>query len=150
MSYEEHSSTMTSRTNAEGILKQAVDQLVIERNALRAEVEFLQKEVQRARAALMDFEKTKRERDELRAQADGFNNEVQMLRAEREVWGNIAQERNELRAEVVRLDDLADDRLADNERLRAALDKHHDLLSDEPGDCCQTCGLDYLANAKEC
>lgn len=30
------------------------------------EIEFLQKEMQRARAALMDFERTKRERDELR------------------------------------------------------------------------------------
>src|SRR5215469_9884303 len=35
------------------------------------------------------------------------------------------------------------------ERLRAALEKHHDLLSDEPGDYCRTCALDYLGRDKE-
>jgi hypothetical protein len=34
---------------------------------------------------------------------------------------------------------------AENERLRAALESHHDLLSDEPDDLCRTCGLAWEA-----
>jgi len=52
--------------------------------------------------------------------------------ATREFLDQLIAERDELRAE--------------NERLRAALEKHHDLLSDEPGDICRTCDLDYLGN----
>jgi len=39
-----------------------------------------------------------------------------------------------------------DELRAEVDRLRAALEKHHDLLSDEPGDICRTCDLDYLGN----
>jgi len=37
---------------------------------------------------------------------------------------------------------LAHDLIAEIKRLRAALEKHHELLSDEPGDVCLTCALD--------
>ena len=50
-----------------------------------------------------------------------------------EVAQQIKRERDELRAQV--------------ERLRVALDKHHDQLSDDPDGLCPTCGLDALATA---
>jgi|SRR5215471_6079820 len=56
------------------------------------------------------------------------------LYAER-VWKELGASREKLQAE--------------NERLRAALEKHHDLLSDEPGDVCRTCALDYLGRDTE-
>jgi hypothetical protein len=45
------------------------------------------------------------------------------------------------------LADPYDDLRAENERLRAALEKHHDLLTDEEDDrsvACGTCGLPWL------
>ena len=73
------------------------------------------------------------ERDELRV-------ENERLRAE------IADLLPGMDADAMTISNLA----RENERLRAALEKHHDLLSDEPGDVCRTCALDYLGRDTEC
>ena len=79
------------------------------------------------------------------------------------MYVHLVKERDELRVENERLraevadllpgmdaDAMTISNLArENERLRAALEKHHDLLSDEPGDVCRTCALDYLGRDTE-
>jgi len=66
--------------------------------------------------------------------------ENERLQRENDLAGNELVEYAKLAARGT------DKQLATINQLRAALEQHHDLLSDEPGDYCKTCGLTWDAS----
>ena|SRR5215467_13863604 len=129
-----------------------------ERDELRAECDQWQKKVAELWAERERINAEFREQiqvehaayQELLAQANRtatiYEKEIDKLRAENErLRVEVADLLPGMDADAMTISNLA----REIERLRAALEKHHDLLSDEPGDVCRTCALDYLGRDTE-